>query len=43
MLGGLSEVEKDEAWSEIAEALGDFESATGFEGPCELVIAAGTK
>jgi len=43
MLSGLSEKEKDEAWQEISEALGEFEGEDGFSGPCELVIAVGTK
>ncbi len=43
MLGGLSDSEKDEAWAEIEETLRQFESPTGFEGPCELVVAVGTK
>ncbi len=43
MLSGLSEQEKDEAWQEIHERLGEFEAGGGFSGPCELVIAVGTK
>jgi len=43
MLGGLSEDEKGEAWKEIEERLQTFEGRDGFRGPCELVIAVGTK
>lgn len=43
MMSGLSDKEKDQAWQEIEEALGEFEGEGGFNGPCELVIAVGTK
>lgn len=43
MLGGLSEPEKDEAWAEIEEALGQFENDGRFEGPCEMLVASATK
>ncbi|MDB5930424.1 MAG: metalloid methyltransferase, partial [Polaromonas sp.] len=43
MLGGLSESEKDDAWAEIEEALGEFEHDGKFEGPCEMLVAAATK
>ena len=42
MLAGLSEPEREEAWSEIASELSQFETAGGFEGPCELLVAAGS-
>jgi hypothetical protein len=42
MLAGLSEAEREEAWSEIERELSQYESASGFEGPCELLVAAGT-
>src|SRR3954454_8803726 len=42
MLAGLGESEREDAWSEIENELSQFESAEGFEGPCELIIAAGT-
>ncbi len=42
MLSGLDAAGKKAAWAEIAEALGKFQSAAGFEGPCELLVAAGT-
>jgi len=43
MLSGLSSEEKDQAWQEIEERLSEFENEEGFRGPCELVIAVGTK
>ena len=43
MLSGLSADEQQAAWADIGEALSDFETEKGFEGPCELVVAAGTK
>jgi ubiquinone/menaquinone biosynthesis C-methylase UbiE len=42
MLAGLSEAEREEAWREIERELSRFETAKGFEGPCELIVAAGT-
>lgn len=43
MLSGLSDMEQDEAWCEIEEALTPFESNGQFEGPCEMRIAVGCK
>jgi ubiquinone/menaquinone biosynthesis C-methylase UbiE len=42
MLSGLSDSEQDEAWNEIEEALGQFETNGQFEGPCEMLVAVGT-
>jgi SAM-dependent methyltransferase len=42
MLAGLDETERQATWDEIAEALQTFEGPDGFEGPCELLVAAGT-
>ncbi len=43
MLSGLTEAEREEAWAEIETALAEFEGPDGFDGPCELVVATGTK
>jgi len=44
MLGGLSDADKADAWAEIEEALGRYHKGdAGFEGPCELHIAVGTR
>ena len=43
MLAGLSEEEKEAAWEEVEERLGQFEQDGHFEGPCEMLVAAGVK
>jgi len=43
MLAGLSDEGRAEAWREIEMERGRFEGPNGYEGPCELLIAAGTK
>ena len=43
MLGGLSDEEKEAAWTEIEQELGKFQTEDGFVGPCQLVVAVGTK
>jgi SAM-dependent methyltransferase len=42
MLVGLPEAEREAAWAEVEEALGQFEHDGRFTGPCELLVAAGT-
>ncbi len=42
MLSGLSEAGREEAWGEIERELSAFEGGSGFEGPCEMIVAAGT-
>jgi SAM-dependent methyltransferase len=41
MLAGPREVEREDAWREIEHELSRFETSDGFEGPCELIVAAG--
>ncbi len=43
MLAGLDEAGRDAAWQEIEQELRRFEGPDGFAGPCELIVAAGTK
>ncbi len=43
MLAGLSEAERASVWEEIASALRQFETADGFVGPCEMLVAVGVK
>ncbi len=43
MLSGLSDTEQDETWEEVDEALRQFEKNQRFEGPCEMLVAVGTK
>jgi SAM-dependent methyltransferase len=42
ILAGLSDAEREGGWSEIEHELSRYETADGFEGPCELLVAAGT-
>jgi SAM-dependent methyltransferase len=43
MMSGLNEAEREDAWDEIERELSQFETSAGFEGPCELILAAGTR
>ncbi len=43
MLAGLDEAGRDAAWQEIEQQLRRFEGPEGFAGPCELIVAGGTK
>ena len=43
MLSGLSPEEQAAAWEEIESALSVYEGDGGFFGPCEMVLAVGTK
>ena len=43
MLSGLDEAEREEAWSEIADQLAQFEGPDGFVGPCEMLVVTGTR
>lgn len=43
MMSGLSPIEQDNAWREIEVELRQFESSDHFEGPCEMLVAVGTK
>jgi ubiquinone/menaquinone biosynthesis C-methylase UbiE len=42
MMASLTEPERDDAWSEIEQALSRFETARGFEGSCELLVSSGS-
>jgi SAM-dependent methyltransferase len=42
LLAELGSDERDAVWVEIEDALGRFEGPTGFEGPCELLVAVAT-
>jgi hypothetical protein len=42
MLAGLDLPGKEAAWGEIEGELRKFENASGFEGPCELIVIAGS-
>jgi SAM-dependent methyltransferase len=43
MLAGLDEAGRAEAWTEIESALEQFEDSEGFAGPCEMLVAVGTR
>jgi SAM-dependent methyltransferase len=43
MLSGLDDAGREAAWREIEEQLRSFESQSGFEGPCEMIVGVGTK
>ena len=43
MLAGLAAPERAAAWDEIEAELRRFEEPDGFAGPCELIVAAGTR
>jgi ubiquinone/menaquinone biosynthesis C-methylase UbiE len=43
MLAGLTPEEREQTWQEIADELARFDTPDGFAGPCELVVAWGTK
>jgi hypothetical protein len=43
MLAGVNEAERESVWEEIANELHQFETADGFVGPCEMLVAVGTK
>jgi SAM-dependent methyltransferase len=42
MLAGLNDAEREETRAEIGRALQEFEGPSGFTGPCELLVGAGT-
>jgi SAM-dependent methyltransferase len=43
MLATLDEAGREAAWAEIERELSAYETPSGFVGPCELVVAVGTK
>jgi len=42
MLIGLAVAEQEEIWAEVGSVLRQFDGPGGFEGPCELLIGAGS-
>ena len=42
MMSTLSEAERADTWDEIERELRHFETASGFVGPCEMIVSAGT-
>jgi SAM-dependent methyltransferase len=43
MLAAMPESERPTVWEEIEVALRRFETASGFSGPCELLVASGSR
>lgn len=43
MLAGLAESEREQVWAEVETELARFEGPNGFEGSCELLVAAATR
>jgi hypothetical protein len=43
MLAGLDGSKRQEIWKEIGLEFKKFEGTNGFESPCELIVAVGTR
>jgi hypothetical protein len=43
MLSGLSESDREDAWTEIGQALAQFDGPDGFVGPCEMLVVSGAR
>jgi SAM-dependent methyltransferase len=43
MLAGLPEPDREAAWTEIEQALSEFDGPGGFVGPCEMLVVSGTR
>jgi SAM-dependent methyltransferase len=43
MLAGVEPSARAAAWSEIEDALAEFEGPDGFIGPCEMLVVSGTR
>ena len=43
MLAGLAEPDREATWTEIGQALGEFDGPGGFVGPCEMLVVSGTR
>ena len=43
MMAGLNEGQREETWREIEQELRQFEGASGFAGPCEMVVGIASK
>ena len=43
MLSGVPEASRPAVWTDIERALSRFETSDGFIGPCELLVAGGTR
>jgi len=42
MLAGVPVEERADVWSEVEEGLRQYETGSGFVGPCDLLVASAT-
>ncbi len=43
MLSGVPQGEREDVWAEVEEGLRQYETRSGFVGPCELLVGRGTR
>jgi hypothetical protein len=43
MLAGLPDHERQAAWTEVGDALAQFDGPDGFVGPCGMLVIAATR
>jgi phospholipid N-methyltransferase len=43
MLSHLAPPDREAAWTEVGQALKEYEEPSGFVGPCQLLVVAGTR
>lgn len=43
MLTGVPQEEREDVWAEVEDGLRQYETPSGFVGPCELLVAGGTR
>ena len=43
MLAGVPQEEREDVWAEVEDGLRQYETASGFVGPCELLVGWGTR
>lgn len=43
MLAGVDESARSAAWTEVREALDQFDGPSGFVGPCQMLVVSGTR
>lgn len=43
MLAGVPQEEREDVWAEVEDGLRQYETASGFVGPCELLVGSGTR
>ncbi len=43
MLAGVPQKAREDVWAEVEDGLRQYETASGFVGPCELLVGCGTR